>query len=119
MTETSVNWFEIPVQDLGRASAFYTTVLEIELGDMDGPSGPMKTFQNGEMPIGALVQGPQFTPSQEGSLIYLGTSDIDAALKRVAASGGQELVPKTSIGPFGNIGQFIDSEGNRMALHSN
>ncbi len=119
MSETNVNWFEIPVQDLARAAKFYSTVLDIELGDMDGPSGPMKTFQNGDMPIGALVQGPQFTPSQEGALIYLSTADIDTALQRVVASGGHELVPKTSIGAFGNIGQFTDSEGNRVALHSN
>jgi len=118
MSHTSVNWFEIPAQDLDRAAAFYSNVLEIELGDMDGPTGPMKTFQSGEMPIGALVQGPQFKPSKNGTLIYLGTKDIDAALKRIVASGGQELVPKTSIGAFGNIGQFIDCEGNRMALHS-
>lgn len=118
MTETSVNWFEIPVKDLDRAAKFYSTVLGIELGEMNGPSGPMKTFQHGEMPIGALVKGPQFIPSKEGSLVYLGTPDIDAVLQRVDVSGGQVLVPKTSIGPFGNIGQFIDSEGNRMALHS-
>lgn len=118
MSEIGIDWFEIPVQDLARAAKFYSTVFEIKLGDMDGPAGPMKTFQNGEMPIGALVQGPQFTPSQEGSLIYLSTPDIDAALQRVSASGGKKVLAKTSIGQFGSIGQFTDSEGNRVALHS-
>lgn len=118
MSDTSVNWFEIPVTDLDRAAQFYSTVLDIELGDMDGPTGPMKTLQSGGMPVGALSNGPQATPSQEGPLIYFGTTDVDAALKRAAAAGGKVLLGKTSIGPMGHIGQFVDSEGNRIALHS-
>ena len=119
MSNISINWFEIPTQDLDRAAGFYSRVLEAELGDMDGPMGPMKSFHNDGLPVGALVAGPQVSPSQTGSLIYLGTQDIDAALARVEAAGGQVLVGKTSIGPFGSIGQFVDSEGNRVALHCN
>lgn len=118
MVETSVHWFEIPVQDLDRAAKFYSVVFETELGDMEGPTGPIKSFQNGQMPVGALVQG-QTNPSREGPVIYLGTADIDTALKRVEASGGEVLVPKTSIGAFGHVAHFADSEGNRVALHSN
>ncbi len=118
MSDTSVHWFEIPALDLDRAAKFYGAVLKTELSDMDGPAGPMKSFQDGDMPVGALVKGPQSKPSQEGSVVYLGTDDIEAALQRVEASGGTVLVPKTSIGPFGHIGQFTDSEGNRVALHS-
>lgn len=119
MSQVAVNWFEIPVKDMDRAATFYSAVLDSTLGDMDGPAGPVKTFQSGEMPVGALVTGEHNEPSQSGTLVYLGTADIDAALERVSSSGGQVVLEKTSIGPFGHIGQFIDSEGNRVALHSN
>ena len=119
MSDTSVNWFEIPVNDLDRAASFYGTVLETRLEAMETPAGPGRSFQGGGMPVGALVMGPANVPSQEGPLVYLGTTDVDAALRRVVASGGKVLMEKTSIGPFGNIGHFVDSEGNRMALHSN
>ena len=118
MSDTVVHWFEIPTLDLDRAAKFYSAVLNTELGDMDGPAGPMKSFQNGDMPVGAPVKGPQSTPTQEGSVVYFGSDDIEAALQRVEACGGEVLLPKTSIGPFGHTGQFTDSEGNRVALHS-
>ena len=115
----TINWFEIPVNDLGRASKFCTEALGTVLGDMDGPNGPMKVFQNDGMPVGALVKGDHNSPSNTGPLVYFGTEDIDAALDRVGTGGGKVVVTKMSIGAYGHIGQFIDTEGNRIALHSN
>jgi len=114
----SVVWFEIPAADLDRATGFYKKVLQTNLVPMETPSGVVQTFINGEMPVGALVQNDNAQPSTAGSLVYLNTDDIDAALGRVEAAGGKVLLPKTSIGPHGNIAQFTDSENNRVALHS-
>ncbi len=119
MSAVAINWFEIPVTDLARATEFYGTALGVELGDMESPGGPMKTFQNGDQPVGALLNSEHNNPSATGPLVYFGTEDIDAVLQRVGEAGGQVVVPKTSIGAYGHIAQFMDSEGNRIALHSN
>ncbi|NKB54982.1 MAG: VOC family protein [Alphaproteobacteria bacterium] len=114
----TVDWFEIPVGDLERASNFYSAVLDADLVPMEVPEGKMKAFQNGEMPVGALVENPHNKPSATGSLVYFHSDDIDATLGQVTGAGGTVAVPKTSIGPYGHIAQFVDTEGNRVALHS-
>ncbi len=54
----------------------------------------------------------------DGSRIYLHTASIDETLKLVIENGGQVEYPKTSIGDLGWVAEFIDTEGNRIALHS-
>lgn len=115
-----VNWFEIPVTDLTRARAFYETVLETELAETEmGPNRmawfPMEAGKDGAS--GTLIQGEGYTPSHSGSLVYINVPKIDAALEKVNSSGGQTLVPRTSIGEHGFIAHFEDTEGNRVAFH--
>lgn len=116
MTHTTVNWFEIPVRDLNRAVEFYGTVLGAPLETIDGPNGPMPVFMGAEGPAGTL--GQETIPVEGGVVIYLGCEDIDAALSRVEQAGGSVAMPRSPIGPFGFIGQFKDSEGNLVALHT-
>jgi len=56
----------------------------------------------------------------DGPLIYLnGNPDLQIILDRVEAAGGKIIVPKTEINPdYGFMGVFIDTEGNRIGLHS-
>ena len=117
MSEVRVNWFEIPVRDMDRAVSFYQTVLGFPLGTMDGPSGPMNIFPGADGAAGALTSGDT-EPGQGGVLVYLYCDDIDAALERAAGAGGSVVQPKTSIGPYGHIGSLIDTEGNRVSLHT-
>ena len=114
----TVDWFEIPVLDVDRAITFYGEVLGSPLGSMDGPDGTMHVFMGDEGPAGALTTTDS-TPAKAGVLVYLGSDDIDAALERAAAAGGRIDQAKTSIGPFGFIGRFEDTEGNLVALHTN
>jgi predicted enzyme related to lactoylglutathione lyase len=116
-----VGWFEIPVTDMPRATAFYERVLGLKLERHDlGPLQmawfPMKNGDYGSS--GSLVQNQAYTPGHAGTLVYFTCADIDAALKRVAENGGRVLRPKTSIGEHGFVGHFEDSEGNRVAVHS-
>ena len=69
---------------------------------------------------GALVAGKDYTPSDKAPLIYLNAGDnLDAPLKRIEAAGGKVVMPKTRISDdIGYVAMFIDSEGNRVALHS-
>ena len=117
----ALNWFEIPVTDLNRAKQFYGAVLDAELQDasMDGFNLAMLPHTDGGVG-GALVVGDDYTPSDKGPIIYLNAGDnLEAPLKRIEAAGGKVVMPKTQISEeIGYIAMFIDSEGNRMALHS-
>lgn len=116
-----VNWFEIPVRDMGRAKAFYDYVFGFDLqlnqmGPLEMAWFPMTEGVPGS--TGSLVKAEQYTPSHAGSLVYFTVEDIEIALKRVAEKGGKALNPKMSIGEYGFVAHFEDSEGNRVALHS-
>lgn len=114
-----INWFEIPVTNLERAINFYGTVLDTELGEIPGPDGaPLKVFMGAQGPSGALMSGDGYAPGASGPLVYLGCDDINAVLGRVAGAGGEVLQEHMPIGEYGAIGMFIDSEGNRVALHA-
>ena len=114
-----INWFEVPVENLGRAVDFYNAVLDTEMGEIPGPDGqPLKVFMGPQGPSGALMSGEGYTPGSHGALIYLGCDDINAVLGRVADAGGTVLQEHMSIGEYGAIGMFTDSEGNRIALHA-
>jgi len=114
-------WFEIPVSDLARAKAFYEAATGLSLTFMDMGDSQMEMFPGGPTDpgsAGALVVSEGYVPSHQGTVIYFATDDIEAFLARVGAAGGTTLVPKMSIGEFGFVGHFQDSEGNRVGLHS-
>ena len=117
----ALNWFEIPVTDFARAKNFYEKVLGIVIDTMEmGPvtMGMLSTDQNAVG--GAIVQGDGGSPSKSGTLVYLnGGDDLTPMLARAEAAGGSVVVPKTEIGnDFGFFAHFIDTEGNKVGLHS-
>ena len=118
----AINWFEIPVTDYKRAKQFYENLLGETITDMqmDGVEYGMLPYDNQNNGIGGgLIQSEQSKPSQDGVTVYLnGGDDLSAPLSRVEDAGGKVIMPKTAIGENGFIAQFIDSEGNRIALHS-
>lgn len=118
---SSINWFEIPVKNFERAKTFYATLLDAEIQDMPHPEykyGILPGNMDGGV-TGGIVEGPGFEPSTTGPLIYLnGGDDLAIPLSKVEAAGGKIILPKTSIGPNGFMAHFLDSEGNKMALHS-
>ena len=118
----AVNWFEIPVTDIDRAKKFYEQVLDIELSRND--MGPMQMAwfpmeQGAEGATGTLIKSDGYTPSYDGSMVYFAVKDIEKTLSKVKQIGGKVVNPKTSIGEYGFVAHFEDSEGNRVALHSN
>jgi uncharacterized protein len=116
-----VVWFEIAATDLERAKAFYATVFGGDFQYVEVGPTKMYMFQgDSSLPgaSGALVQSPDNTVSTDGVTIYFSSSDITTELDRVGGAGGQVIVPKTSIGEFGFIAMFIDTEGNRIGIHS-
>jgi len=116
-----VVWFEIPAADLDRATRFYERVLGVTMQRFEMGPLLMSWFPMAEGAPGAagtLIHNEAYTPSHEGTLIYISVDDIDAALGRVAEAGGKVLQQKQEIGEFGFMGLFEDSEGNRVALHA-
>ena len=120
--KNAISWFEIAVTDIDRVAKFYGEVLKVEIQrmDMDTMKYAMFPYDNENNGVGGgLVEMEGFKPSPEGPTLYLnGDEDLSDPLSRVEAAGGKIIQPKTDIGENGFMAQFIDTEGNRMALHS-
>lgn len=119
----SISWFEIPTADINRAQQFYETIFGFEMVPMDFPSMQMRMFPVADQTgiSGALTHAPDFyQPQANGVLVYLNANpDLQLVLDKVEAAGGSILVPKTEVSPeIGFMGVILDSEGNRVALHS-
>lgn len=119
-----ISWFEIPVINYERAKKFYATLLDIEILDYHMPE---QNIKYGMLPYdkenngigGGLVEMDGQKPTTDGPTIYLnGGEDLSISLARVEPAGGKIIMPKTNIGENGFMAQFVDTEGNRMALHS-
>jgi predicted enzyme related to lactoylglutathione lyase len=118
----AINWFEIPATDFERAKKFYEAVLNINIMEMPFPHGKYGMFpfdmEKGGVG-GGIMQSEGFNPSAEGTVVYLnGGDDLSLPLSKVESAGGKIIMPKTSIGQNGFMAQIIDTEGNRVALHS-
>jgi predicted enzyme related to lactoylglutathione lyase len=118
-------WFNNWATDIDRAQKFYEAIFQIQMQPMDFQQTKMRMFPIDD-PMkgigGTLIDSGGFhKPSAtEGPLIYLnGNPDVQITLDRVEAAGGKIVVPKTEISPeYGYMAVFIDTEGNRIALHS-
>ncbi len=121
---SALHWFEIPATDLERAQRFYETVLGCTLHrEAMGPGqGAVFPYQRDSGGIGgALLCGPNASaPSERGTLIYLdGGASLDATLSRVEAAGGKLALGRQALPPgMGFFAHIIDTEGNRVGLHT-
>jgi uncharacterized protein len=116
-----INWFEIPTSDFTRAVSFYKAILGVEIKETEMFGTKMGFLPtDGTNVSGAIVQGEDYRPSADGILTYLnGGTDLQLVLDRVEANNGRVIVPKTQISPeMGYFGMFLDTEGNKMAVHS-
>jgi uncharacterized protein len=118
-----LNWFEIPALDLERAIKFYSDIFSYpSMYKMEHGTVKMAIFpMEGDGVGGALCRHEDYKPSKEGSLIYLNANpDLSVPLSKVKAAGGKILIPKKQITPeIGFMALIIDSEGNKVAFHSN
>lgn len=122
MDRNMVGWFEIPVSDMNRAKVFYEHVFQIKLDVQNFGGLIMGWFpfvEGKEGAAGTLIKQETYIPSQEGTLVYFISDNVQNELDRVEVAGGKIYQPKTEISPeHGYMGVFIDCEGNRVALHS-
>ena len=115
-----VTWFEIPAYNHYRSIAFFNYIYCIEMTSVELNGFAMGFFPAESGIGGAIVTGPGCVPSEVGPLIYLnGGEDLNTVLWRVNEAGGRVIMEKTFLSETaGYFALFIDSEGNRLALHS-
>jgi predicted enzyme related to lactoylglutathione lyase len=119
--ENLINWFEIPATDFSRAVSFYKGILGLEIQETEMFGTKMGFFPtDGTNVSGAVVQGEDYEPSMTGVVAYRnGGNDLQTVLDKVEHNNGKVIVPKTQISPeMGYFGMFIDTEGNKIAVHS-
>ena len=121
----AISWFEIGTTDLERATKFYETIFGMKMNPLDLPNIKMRMFPLDNMMTGvggAVVDSGGFhkPSSSDGPLIYLNANpDVQTVLDKVESAGGKIMVHKTEISPeYGFMAVIIDTEGNRIGLHS-
>ena len=116
-----ISWFEIPALDFDQAVGFYNHIFGIEMQCHVNAENSMAFFPAHNGVGGAVITGPGSVPSDTGPLIYLNAGDdLSLVLNKVEEAGGRVIMPKTFIDEdSGYFGIFIDSQGNKLALHSN
>ena len=126
MKPNPVVWFEIYVQDMARAQAFYEAVFQCRLEPLSAPEGEASDYQMLAFPgdmttmgaAGTLCKMEGVPAGAGGTLIYFGCADCAVEAGRVEAAGGRLQRDKMSIGEYGNIALAFDTEGNMFGLHS-
>ena len=118
----ALNWFEIPVRDLNRASAFYETLLATALRRETIGASQLAVFVCDEHGVGGCLMAGDTTPapSTSGTLVYLNAlPSLAAVLARVEAAGGRISTPSVQLpGDMGCFAHITDTEGNRVGLHA-
>ena len=121
--KNAISWFQIPVIDMDRAVKFYNSILSANLKITDAMGARIAILpheREGGAVGGALYSGEGYTPSSKGTVVLLNAGDdLAVVLSKVEEAGGKIELPKTAIyGGNGFLARIIDSEGNRVGLHS-
>jgi len=121
MNINPVIWFEIYVQDMARAKAFYEGVLQVKLERLNNPAIEMWSFPMAMDKVGAggaLVKMDGVPSGGSGTIVYFSCADCAVEAARAVAHGGLVQRGKMPIGEYGFIALVVDTEGTMIGLHS-
>lgn len=125
MKTNPVVWFEIYVQDMPRARAFYEKVLGVQLSELKAPNEDEPSLQMWAFPGGDSLPGAsgalakmEGVPSGGGTMVYFACEDCAVEAARLEPARGKLMKPKFPIGPYGFIAIGFDPDGNCIGLHS-
>ncbi len=113
--------FELPVDDVERARAFYAEAFGwsvVPMAEMDytmvstGPTGDQGPTEAGYIGGGMLRR----SPNHEHPVLTIDVDDIDATLADVERLGGATVTPRQPVGEMGYTAYFTDPEGNVTGL---
>jgi len=122
MEANPVGWFEIYVDDIERAKAFYEAVFEMKLENLNAPDEsqmwafPMAPDEKGS--AGSLVYMNGVKAGGNSTIVYFSSEDCSVEEGRIEAAGGHVFKPKFSIGDYGFITLAFDTEQNMFGIHS-
>jgi uncharacterized protein len=118
----TVQHFEIPADDVERASKFYTGVFEWKMQKLANPEDPSKDYwffdtkdENGNKGIGGGLmkrQAPEHSVTN-----YITVPSIDDYASKIEEAGGKVIMPRTEIPEMGFILVFLDTENNMFGLY--
>ena len=118
----TVQHFEIPADDVERASKFYTEVFEWKMQKLANPEDPSKDYwffdtkdENGNKGIGGGLmkrQAPEHSVTN-----YVTVASVDDYASKIEEAGGKVIMPKTEIPEMGFILVFVDTENNMFGLY--
>src|SRR5439155_24710581 len=98
--------FDWDVEDQDMGGVVYTTAGTVEVDKTMTPKQPGAIN-------GGLMDRSKDTPAP---VITIGVDAIDDSLKKVEASGGRTITPRSEIPNMGAFAYFKDPEGNVMGL---
>ena len=116
-----VGWFEIYVQDMERAKAFYQNTFQVTLERLESPGIELWAFpMQPEKPgcAGALAKMDGKDSGGGGTIVYFSCEDCAVQATRAVQNGGKIQKKRMSIGQYGFIALVFDTEGNMIGLHS-
>jgi len=114
-------WVDIPVRDLDRAIRFYSAVLDAPVSREGGTGFAFGVFSHGNDDVAGCLYSPDDdnAPCERGPLVYINADGrLADAVRAVVVNGGRIVQAMHQIGPHGYRAIVLDSEGNRVALHS-
>ena len=121
MAGNAVGWFEIYVQDVERAKAFYESVFQVKLQSLGSDFIEMWAFPSDMTSYGAggaIVKMEGFPSGGNSTIVYFSCADCAVEANRAAAAGGKIFKDRFSIGQYGFIALVVDPDGNLIGLHS-
>lgn len=124
MKANPVGWFEIYIDDMNRAKAFYESVFDVRLERLPSPILELWAFPVGDCAgsapgaTGALAKMPGCPAGGNSTLVYFTCDDCATASDRVRAAGGRVHKEKFPVGEWGFLALAFDTEGNLFGLHS-
>lgn len=121
MQANPINWFEIYVQEMGRAKSFYEAVFQVKLEKLNAPGLEMWAFpivKDKPGAPGALVKMEGLPSGGNSVLVYFYSADCAVEAARVVPAGGRIKREKMSIGQYGSIVLAYDTEGNMFGIHT-
>ena len=114
MAHGDITHIDIPVDDMGRATAFYSDVLGWQIAEMAGFEGyPMWQAPN-QVSGGGFVSRDKSIPTMRN---YVEVDSIDEVLAKVKTAGGSVVLEKSPISETSWFAVFADTEGNQMGLY--
>ena len=125
--QAKVAWFELPADDMQRASAFYNTVFGWDTPDMGMGNGSVLAItapsdeQRNPKETGAIngdISPRSSTFDRQHLVVHV--EDLDASLQAAQDAGGTIIQPRQDVPEAGMVYATIeDTEGNRVGLLQN